>query len=81
MTSKKTSVRELTGNEYDEQCPMCRNTIHTLLGKLGSLTMVRCRACGCDYSIDVGDDDEPERLPLQPVENYIQARGIDDEEE
>ena len=50
----------------NEACPMCGHKEATLLGKLGILTMVRCRACHWDYGMDVDtnyeeeDDDENE---------------------
>ncbi len=37
----------------EEQCPICASEVSTLIGTLGMLTMVRCRQCGCDYSVDI----------------------------
>ena len=32
-------------------CPHCGDTLASILGYLGSLLWLRCRACGSDYSV------------------------------
>ncbi len=36
-------------------CPHCGDTLPSLLGRLGYLIWLRCRACGSDYSVAVDD--------------------------
>ena len=43
---------------YGESCPMCKSKVSTMLGMLGMLMMVRCRDCGCDYSVDIDATEE-----------------------
>lgn len=33
-------------------CPMCGHDTATVLGPMGQLVWVRCRACGIDYAIN-----------------------------
>ena len=54
MTKRDTSK---VGSGY---CPQCGHDDSVLLGKLGMLLYVRCRACGWDYAVDVYDDDDAE---------------------
>ena len=42
----------------EEQCPMCASKVSAMLGMLGMLMMVRCRDCGCDYSVDIAATEE-----------------------
>ena len=42
----------------EERCPMCKSKVSTMLGMLGMLMMVRCRDCGCDYSVDIDTTEE-----------------------
>jgi hypothetical protein len=37
----------------DESCPACECNDYIALGILGNLVHRRCRACGCDYSLEV----------------------------
>jgi hypothetical protein len=37
----------------DERCPVCDCHDYIALGFLGNLEYRRCRACGCDYSLEV----------------------------
>jgi hypothetical protein len=34
-------------------CPQCHDRLSTLLGRLGYLVWLRCRACGTEYSLPV----------------------------
>lgn len=41
-------------------CPHCGDTLASLLGRLGYLIWLRCRACGSDYSVSVDSLDPTE---------------------